>query len=147
VYSRAGADLWQVQSPLAADDGEPEGGSSGAVPTRGREPKNHVFIGTDCGATTSKIGAASDTGKTVSRHLFRNPTNSQQGRACAWIEAPDSYRIANKLSSNQLDAVGLAIPDELCERCDLMDPENTTKVFRERPDGSREHHQGLPRAA
>jgi hypothetical protein len=33
-------------------------------------PKKHLFIGTDCGATTSKIGAVRDHGKPVSRNPF-----------------------------------------------------------------------------
>lgn len=75
--------------------------------------KNHLFIGTDCGATTSKIGAVWDDGKTVSRKLLQNPTNSQQGPqavVAGWIEGIDKYLGSNKLSWKQVKGVGLAIP-------------------------------------
>jgi len=73
----------------------------------------HLFIGTDCGATTSKIGAVWDSGKTVSRKLLQHPTSSQQGPGAVvkgWVEAIDSYLAANKLHWKQVKGVGLAIP-------------------------------------
>jgi glucokinase len=76
-------------------------------------PKNHLFIGTDCGATTSKIGAVWDNGKPVSRKLLQRPTNSHQGPkavVAGWIEAIDAYLAANKLTWKQVKGVGLAIP-------------------------------------
>lgn len=75
--------------------------------------KNQVFIGTDCGATTSKIGAVWANGKTVSRKLLQHPTNSQQGPGAVvagWVEAIDGYLAANKLGWKQVKGVGLAIP-------------------------------------
>jgi glucokinase len=75
--------------------------------------KNLVFIGTDCGATTSKIGAVWSDGKTVSRKLLQHPTNSQGGPSAVvagWIEAIDRYLTANKLGWKQVKGVGLAIP-------------------------------------
>jgi glucokinase len=75
--------------------------------------KNQVFIGTDCGATTSKIGAVWANGKTVSRKLLQHPTNSQQGPGAVvagWVEAIDGYLAANKLHWKQVKGVGLAIP-------------------------------------
>ncbi len=75
--------------------------------------KNRLFIGTDCGATTSKIGAVWADGKTVSRKLLQHPTSSQQGPqavVAGWIEAIDRYLAANKLTWKQVKGVGLAIP-------------------------------------
>lgn len=75
--------------------------------------KNHVFIGTDCGATTSKIGGVWDNGKTISRKLLQHPTSSQHGPGAVvagWVEAIDGYLAANKLSWKQVRGVGLAIP-------------------------------------
>jgi glucokinase len=75
--------------------------------------KNHLFVGTDCGATTSKIGAVWASGKTVSRKLLQHPTNSQQGPGAVvagWVEAIDGYLAANKLGWKQVKGVGLAIP-------------------------------------
>jgi glucokinase len=76
-------------------------------------PKKSLFIGTDCGATTSKIGAVWDNGKPVSRKLLQHPTNSQQGPqavVAGWIEAIDKYLAVNKLTWKQVKGVGLAIP-------------------------------------
>jgi len=76
-------------------------------------PKNHLFIGTDCGATTSKIGAVWENGKPVSRKLLQHPTNSHQGPqavVAGWIEAIDAYLAQNKVTWAQVKGVGLAIP-------------------------------------
>jgi glucokinase len=75
--------------------------------------KNQLFIGTDCGATTSKIGGVWADGKTISRKLLQVPTNSQEGPGAvvaAWIDAIDRYLGANGLGWKQVKGVGLAIP-------------------------------------
>jgi glucokinase len=75
--------------------------------------KQHLFVGTDCGATTSKIGAVWADGRTVSRKLLQHPTSSQGGPAAVvagWIEAIDGYLAAHKLAWKQVKGVGLAIP-------------------------------------
>jgi glucokinase len=75
--------------------------------------RKYLFIGTDCGATTSKIGAVWADGKTVSRKLLQHPTNSQQGPGAVvagWVEAIDGYLTKNKLHWKQVKGVGLAIP-------------------------------------
>lgn len=75
--------------------------------------KQPLFIGTDCGATTSKIGAVWANGKTVSRKLLQHPTSSHGGPSAVvagWIAAIDGYLAANKLKWQQVRGVGLAIP-------------------------------------
>jgi len=76
-------------------------------------PKHQVFIGTDCGATTSKIGAVWDGGKTVSRKLLQHSTNSHEGPqavVAGWVEAIDAYLVRHELAWKQVKGVGLAIP-------------------------------------
>jgi glucokinase len=75
--------------------------------------KQPLFIGTDCGATTSKIGAVWANGKTVSRKLLQQSTNSQEGPSAVvagWIAAIDSYLAANRLQWQQVQGVGRANP-------------------------------------
>src|SRR4051812_10807588 len=76
-------------------------------------PKRQVFIGTDCGATMSKIGGVWEDGNTVSTKLLQRPTNSQQGApavVAGWIAAIDEYLAANGIGWDQVSSVGLAIP-------------------------------------
>jgi glucokinase len=72
-----------------------------------------VFIGTDCGATMSKVGGVWSDGTTVSTKLHQRPTNSQQGPAAvvaAWVDAITEYLAENGLVWDQVNSVGLAIP-------------------------------------
>jgi glucokinase len=72
-----------------------------------------VYIGTDSGATTSKVGAVWDDGTTVSTRLLQRPTDSQKGpRAvvATWVEAITEFLDAHGLSWEQVQGVGLAIP-------------------------------------
>ena len=65
-------------------------------------PKNHLFIGTDSGATTSKIGVVLDLGKPVSWKLLQHPTNWQQGAQAeveGWIEATAKSGVQRKVRS------------------------------------------------
>jgi glucokinase len=76
-------------------------------------PKQNVFIGTDSGATTSKIGAVWEDGGTVSTRLLQRPTNSGKGPkavVAGWISAINEYLHQNALSWQQVRGVGLAIP-------------------------------------
>jgi glucokinase len=76
-------------------------------------PKQHVFIGTDCGATMSKIGGIFSSGTPVSTRLRQHPTNSAGGTnavVAGWIEAVSGYLAENDLSWEQVASVGLAIP-------------------------------------
>lgn len=72
-----------------------------------------VFIGTDSGATTSKVGAVWDDGRAISTKLLQRPTNSQDGPdavVASWIAAANDYLQQNSLTWNQVKGVGLAIP-------------------------------------
>jgi glucokinase len=72
-----------------------------------------VYIGTDCGATTSKIGAVWDDGTTVSTKLLQRPTRADlgpQGVVAAWVEAIAEFLTNNGLDWSGVQGVGLAIP-------------------------------------
>jgi glucokinase len=72
-----------------------------------------VYIGTDGGATTSKVAGVWDDGTTVSTRLLQRPTNSDAGPAATvatWVEAVADYLTGNGLQWDQLKGVGLAIP-------------------------------------
>jgi glucokinase len=75
--------------------------------------KQNIFIGTDSGATTSKVGGVWDDGTTISTKLLQRPTNSQNGTDAVvrgWVEAITEFLTQNKLSWDQVAGVGLAIP-------------------------------------
>jgi predicted NBD/HSP70 family sugar kinase len=75
-------------------------------------PQN-IFIGTDSGATTSKVGGVWADGTTISTKLLQRPTNSQNGTAAVvrgWVEAVGEFLAQNKLGWDQVFGVGLAIP-------------------------------------
>lgn len=72
-----------------------------------------VYLGTDSGATTSKIGAVWDDGTPVSTKLLQQPTNARQGTAAVvenWVEANAAYLAQHDFSWDQVQGVGLAIP-------------------------------------
>lgn len=72
-----------------------------------------IFIGTDCGATMSKVGGVWADGTTVSTKLHQRPTNSQQGPqavVASWVAAITEYLARNGLTWDQVSSVGLAIP-------------------------------------
>ena len=73
----------------------------------------HVYIGTDGGATTSKVGAVWHDGTIVSTKLLQRPTGSSGGPAAVvegWVESLSEYLSLNELSWDQVEGVGLAIP-------------------------------------
>jgi glucokinase len=74
----------------------------------------HVYIGTDGGATTSKIGAVwTDTAAVVSTRLLQRPTRAEDGPQAmvqGWVAAIGEYLDANSLTWAAIDGVGLAIP-------------------------------------
>jgi glucokinase len=75
--------------------------------------KNSIYIGTDGGATTSKINAVGENGEAISTKLFQRPTNSQNGPdavIASWIESINLFLQDNNLSWAQVKGVGLAIP-------------------------------------
>jgi glucokinase len=72
-----------------------------------------VYIGTDGGATTSKVGGVWSDGTTVSISLLQWPTNAHQGPEAVvrgWVAANSEYLAQNGLSWNQVEGVGVAIP-------------------------------------
>lgn len=72
-----------------------------------------IYIGTDSGATTSKVGAVWGDGTTVSTRLLQRPTNTQAGPMAvvhSWVEAITDFLNQNDLVWDQVRGVGLAIP-------------------------------------
>jgi glucokinase len=72
-----------------------------------------VFLGTDGGATTSKVGGVWDDGTTISTRLLQRPTDSHLGPKAVvrgWVEAITGYLEQNGFAWGQVGAVGLAIP-------------------------------------
>ena len=75
--------------------------------------KDSVFIGTDSGATTTKSGGVWADGSAVSQKLVQKSTNSAGGPAAVirgWIEGVSAYLTENKLTWNNVQGVGLAVP-------------------------------------
>jgi glucokinase len=71
-----------------------------------------VYIGTDGGATTSKVGGVWADGSTVSTRLLQRPTNAHLGPdACiaGWVESVAIYLADNGLTWSQVQGVGVAI--------------------------------------
>ena len=72
-----------------------------------------IFIGTDSGATTSKVSAVWANGEAVSTKLLQRPTNAQNGRDAVitgWIDGIADFLEQNNLAWTQVHGVGLAIP-------------------------------------
>ena len=59
-----------------------------------------IFIGTDSGATTSKIAAVRENGEAVTTKILQRPTNSQNGRDAVitgWIAGIGEFLAQNNL--------------------------------------------------
>jgi glucokinase len=72
-----------------------------------------IFLGTDSGATTSKVGAVWENGGTVSTRLLQKPTDGRNGTdavVTGWISAISEFLSQNNLDWRQVQGVGLAIP-------------------------------------
>ncbi|NTV65605.1 MAG: ROK family protein [Oscillochloris sp.] len=72
-----------------------------------------VYIGTDFGATTSKVAGVWIDGTPVSTDLLQRPSNSQLGPEAVvqgWIAAIAVYLEQNGLTWNSVQGVGVAIP-------------------------------------
>ena len=72
-----------------------------------------IFIGTDCGATTSKVGAVWEDGEPVSTRLLQNPTQAPAGPdavVAGWLASINQFLELNGLAWSQIQGVGLAIP-------------------------------------
>lgn len=73
----------------------------------------HVFVGTDGGATTSKVGAVWTDGTAVSTRLLQRPTGADNGPSAmvdGWVTSIEEYLKENGITWDQVDGVGLAIP-------------------------------------
>jgi glucokinase len=72
-----------------------------------------IYVGTDGGATTSKVGGVWSNGSTISTKLLQSPTNSAQGPEAVvrcWVDMINTYLAQNNLVWEQVSGVGLAIP-------------------------------------
>src|SRR5215467_8405723 len=72
-----------------------------------------IYIGTDGGATTSKVGGVWNDGSTISTKLLQASTNSSSGPEAvvrSWVEAITNYLSTNSLTWEQVGGVGLAVP-------------------------------------
>src|SRR5436305_3972130 len=72
-----------------------------------------VYLGTDGGATTSKVGGVWGDGTPVSTELLQRPTSTAEGPEAVvrgWVEALGDYLALNGLTWDQVRGVGLAIP-------------------------------------
>lgn len=72
-----------------------------------------IFLGTDSGATTTKMAAVDEHGEAVSTDVLQRKTDSDKGREgviTGWIAAAEEFLTANQLSWSQVAGVGLAIP-------------------------------------
>jgi glucokinase len=82
---------------------------AGEAMTAGRP----VYVGTDGGATTSKVAGVWDDGTPVSTKLLQRPTSTLDGPGAVvrgWVEGIGDYLSQNGLSWDQVQGVGLAIP-------------------------------------
>src|SRR6266540_3096584 len=92
-----------------------------------------IYIGTDSGATTSKVGGVWSDGSTISTKLLQSSTNSTLGPEAvvnSWVEAIDAYLTQYNLTWEQVGGVGLAVPGPF-QRYGVFDhsanlPENFT---------------------
>jgi glucokinase len=72
-----------------------------------------VYIGTDGGATTSKVGGVWSDGTIVSTQLLQRATNAAQGPEAVvreWVDGISDYLKRNGLTWDQVQGVGLSIP-------------------------------------
>jgi glucokinase len=75
--------------------------------------KSNIYLGTDSGATTSKVGGVREDGTIISTKLLQRPTNAQQGQEVVvggWVEAITDFLSQNSMAWDQVKGVGLAIP-------------------------------------
>jgi len=72
-----------------------------------------IFIGTDSGATTTKLCAVWENGEPVSNKVLQRSTSSENGRDAvihSWITGVGDFLAQNNLQWSQVAGVGLAIP-------------------------------------
>jgi glucokinase len=72
-----------------------------------------IYIGTDSGATTSKVGAVKLDGTPVSTKLSQKPTDAHKGRGAVldgWMAAIEEFLAENHYGWDDVGGVGLSIP-------------------------------------
>lgn len=72
-----------------------------------------IWIGTDSGATTSKVGGVDSAGEPVSTKLSQRPTDAHEGKEHVlrgWVDAIGAYLSENGRTWDDVGGVGLAIP-------------------------------------
>lgn len=72
-----------------------------------------VYLGIDCGATTSKVGGIDANGKMLSTSLRQRPTRGESGPAAiieGWLEGVNAFLRDEALHWDDVGGVGLAIP-------------------------------------
>jgi len=72
-----------------------------------------IYIGTDSGATTSKVGAVKLDGTPVSTKLSQKPTDAHKGREAVldgWMAAIEEFLAENRYGWADVGGVGLSIP-------------------------------------
>lgn len=96
--------------------------------------KRSVYLGTDSGATMSKIGGVWEDGTPISTKLLQHPTNSTAGPDAVidgWVEAADKYLKENSLDWIQVQGIGLALPGVFSRFGVLSRAANMPKEFEE----------------
>lgn len=89
-----------------------------------------IFIGTDSGATTSKVGAVKLDGSPVSLKLSQKRTDAHKGRAAVldgWMAAIEEFLAQNGYSWKDVGGVGLSIPGPFLAPGVLGEPANLPK--------------------
>jgi len=75
--------------------------------------QQNIYIGTDSGATTSKVAGVWADGTVISTQLHQQPSHFQQGFGAVvhgWVGAINDFLAQNGLAWDQVLGVGLAIP-------------------------------------
>lgn len=89
-----------------------------------------IFIGTDSGATTSKVGAVKLDGSPVSLKLSQKRTDAHKGRGAVldgWMAAIEEFLAQNGYSWKDVGGVGLSIPGPFLAPGVLGEPANLPK--------------------
>lgn len=91
-----------------------------------------IYIGTDGGATTSKMNGVWENGDAITTKVFQRPTNSQNGPeavVASWIESINIFLQQHGLTWPQIKGVGLAIPGPYKSYGVLDAPANLPAAF------------------
>lgn len=75
-------------------------------------PDKPVYIGTDGGATTTKVGGVWGDGIAVSTHLLQQPTGAERGPDAVmrgWADGVSGYLSSHGLGWDQVQGIGVAL--------------------------------------